>query len=58
LAFSSPHVPMDYFGSVINGGSWAAVIPLPTPSPHPIPEPSTLALAIFGIVLLAWKRVR
>ena len=52
LAYSSPHIPLDFFGSVINGGSSASVIPLPSPSPFPIPEPSTFVLAGLGLVLL------
>jgi len=56
LVFSSPNVPMDFFGSVIDGGSSAFVIPLPSPSSIPIPEPSTLALAGLVLVLLGCRR--
>ena len=56
LVFSSPNVPMDYFGSVIDGGSSAFVIPLPTPSSTPLPEPSTMVLAALAVVLLGCRR--
>jgi hypothetical protein len=59
LAFSSPNVPTDLFGSLIDGGQTAVAIPLPTPSDVPIPEPSSVALALFGSVgLVAFRFAR
>ena len=57
LVFSSPHLPMDFFGSVVDGGSFAFVIPLPSPSAVPIPEPATGLLAALGILLLDLMRL-
>ena len=58
LAFSSPYVPEDYYGIVIDGGSYALVIPLPSPSNVEIPEPATLGLlAMGGLALLRKRRV-
>lgn len=50
LAYSSPNLPQDFFGSVLDTGQSAFVIPLPSPGPEAIPEPSTLVLAGLGIV--------
>jgi hypothetical protein len=62
LAYSSSHVPMEFFGSVLNGGLGAFVDPLPSPSPTPIPEPSTVMLAMCGMfAVVGWnirKRLR
>ena len=52
LVYSSPNIPMDYFGSVIDTGESAFVIPLPSPSPVPVPEPATFALAGLSVVAL------
>jgi hypothetical protein len=57
LAYSSPNVPMSFFGSVIDGGSSAIVVPLPTPSSTAyIPEPSTAVLAGLALLLLSAVR--
>jgi len=64
LVFSSIKLPVAYFGSVIDTGQSAFVIPLPTPNgtaggPE-FPEPSTFVLSGLGLgVLLVqrlWKR--
>ncbi|MGH7179488.1 MAG: hypothetical protein ACREJC_19080 [Tepidisphaeraceae bacterium] len=56
LAFSSPRVPMDFFGSVVDTGSSTFVVPLPSPADNNIPEPSTIALVAMALPLL--RRVR
>ena len=48
LAFSSPFAPILLFGSVVDHGTSAFVIPLPSPGTVPIPEPSTVVLVIAG----------
>lgn len=60
LAYSSPNVPKNFFGSVIDGGSSAIVVPLPTPSSTAyVPEPSTAVLAGLALLLLsAVRRIR
>ncbi len=49
LAFSSPNIPMDYAGKVLDGGTFTEPHPLPSPSGIPIPEPSTAVLAFIGM---------
>jgi hypothetical protein len=50
-------VPMNFFGSVIDGGSSAIVVPLPTPSSTAyVPEPSTAVLAGLALLLLSAVR--
>ena len=59
LAFSSPNLPVDYTGNVVDTGQSAFVIPLPSPGPVPIPEPSTLVLGSVAVglgLLLARRR--
>ena len=57
LAFSTPMVPQDLFGLVIDGGTFSVVIPLPSPSGDEIPEPVTLSLLGVGaLALLRRKR--
>jgi len=56
LAFSSPTVPELAFGSVVDTGQSAYVIPLPTPSSLFVPEPASLGLVAFGSLLLALRR--
>lgn len=60
LAFSSPNLPMEFFGSVQDTGIGAFVIPLPSPGPVPIPEPSSLVLSALGAAFLvvAGRRYR
>ena len=59
LAFSSPNIPMDYFGSVIDGGTFAFIVPLPSPSPIKLPEPGSIALlGLSAIGLLFARRKR
>ncbi len=53
LAFSSPNVPENLFGSVVDGGQSAYVIPLPSPSADAIPEPSTLVMLVLAAGSLA-----
>jgi hypothetical protein len=48
LAFSSPFAPLTTFGSVVDHGTSAFVIPLPTPGTVFIPEPATIVLVIVG----------
>ena len=57
LAFSSPKVPKDLFGSTIDGGTGAIIIPLPSPDTTDIPEPATMSvLALGGLALLRRRR--
>ena len=57
LAFSSPKVPKDLFGSTIDGGTGAIIIPLPSPDTTDIPEPATMSvLALGGLALLLRRR--
>ena len=56
LAFSSLMVPEDLYGLVLNGGSYAVVIPVPTPSATEIPEPATLGLLVLGGMALLRRR--
>ncbi|MFV2074190.1 MAG: PEP-CTERM sorting domain-containing protein [Thermoanaerobaculales bacterium] len=58
LVFSSIRIPKDFFGSLIDGGSSALVIPLPSPSSVSIPEPATLVLAGMAVLLLGLMRRR
>lgn len=58
LAYSSPNLPQDFFGSVVDTGQFAFVIPLPSPGPVPIPEPGSLILAAMAGVGLLWIRRR
>lgn len=58
LAFSSHKIPREYFGSVIDGGTFAFVVPLPSPSPIDLPEPTSIALLGFGAIGLLYARRR
>jgi len=48
LAFSSPYTPIMRYGSLVDGGTQADVIPLPTPGTSGIPEPGTIVLLVIG----------
>ena len=53
LAFSSIKVPKDLFGSTVDGGTGAIVIPLPSPDVTDVPEPVTMSvLGLGGLALL------
>lgn len=58
LAFSSPRLPFEFFGSVVDTGQSAFVIPLPSPSGVSIPEPAaTMTLvALFGALGVVRRR--
>ncbi len=56
LAFSSIRLPVELFGLVVNGGSFAAAIPLPVPGPVDFPEPASLALLAAGSLLTLRRR--
>ena len=59
LAFSSPYVPMNLYGILIDGGSFAIAIPLPTPSSvREIPEPATMSVLALGGLALLRRRSR
>jgi hypothetical protein len=60
VAYSSPFVPINGLGTVVDHGTSQLVIPLPVPSDQMIPEPSTLVLTSCGVGLLAlnWLRKR
>ncbi len=58
LAFSSLYVPMDSYGVAVDGGTFAAVIPLPSPSQNILPEPITLSLLAAGAMALVGRRPR
>ena len=58
IAFSSPNVPENLFGSVVDGGQSAPVIFLPSPSATAIPEPSMLVMLMFGAGSLILARRR
>jgi hypothetical protein len=54
LAYASPNVPEDEFGSLINSGAGADADPLPSPSTVivPTPEPGAMTLALVATVLI------
>lgn len=57
LVFSSIKVPKNLFGSTIDGGTGAIVIPLPSPDVTDVPEPATMSiLALAGVALLRRRR--
>jgi hypothetical protein len=57
LVFSSIKVPKNLFGSTIDGGTGATVIPLPSPDVTDVPEPATMSvLAMAGLTLLRRRR--
>jgi len=61
LAFSSPFAPILLFGSVVDHGTSAFVIPLPSPGTQFIPEPATIVLVIAGALFglpMAIRRYR
>jgi len=58
LAFSSNKVPQNWFGSLVDHGEDAQVVPLPSPSNINVPEPATVALLCLGGALLAPTAVR
>lgn len=58
LAFSSPFLPIDVFGSVIDGGTSSFVIPLPSPGTEMIPEPGSFVLLALGLVFSVPVAVR
>lgn len=51
LAYSSPRLPTDLFGAVIDGGLQSFVIPLPSPGDVNIPEPATVTLLALGCIV-------
>jgi len=61
VAFSSPNAPIMRFGSLVDGGTTAFVVPLPTPGATQIPDPATvtlfLAAALCGLPM-AIRRFR
>ncbi len=57
LVFSSIKVPKNLFGSTIDGGTGAIVIPLPSPDTVDVPEPATMSvMALAGLALLRRRR--
>ena len=58
LAFSSPYAPIPRFGSLVDGGTTAFVIPLPTPGSNPIPEPATVTLVLAAAIFALPMAVR
>jgi hypothetical protein len=60
MAFSSPNVPMNDVGTLLDHGQVAVAIPVPSPTPPNIPEPGTLVLAGCGLATLSlqWLRRR
>jgi PEP-CTERM motif-containing protein len=56
LAFSSIKIPETLFGVVVNGGTFASVLPLPVPGPNDIPEPASLALMGLGGLMMLRRR--
>ena len=56
MAFSSPMIPKDLFGIVVNGGTFSIVVPLPTPDETEIPEPATMSLLALGGLALIRRR--
>ena len=57
LVFSSIKVPKNLFGSTIDGGTGAIVIPLPSPDVTDVPEPATMSLlALAGVALLRRRK--
>jgi hypothetical protein len=57
LVFSSIKVPKNLFGSTIDGGTGAIVIPLPSPDVTDVPEPATMSLlALAGLAMLRRRR--
>ncbi|MBI2825855.1 MAG: hypothetical protein HYX69_14310 [Planctomycetia bacterium] len=58
LAYSSPFLPIDVFGSVVDGGTSSFVIPLPSPGTEMIPEPGSFVLLSLGLVFAVPVAVR
>jgi len=58
LVFSSPERPETTFGSVIDHGATAFVIPLYSPQSHDVPEPATAGLVMLGCAMLGFRRSR
>jgi hypothetical protein len=56
LAFSSPKLPINLFGSVVDTGQSAFVIPLPSPGPVDVPEPAAAGIVLIGVVVAAARR--
>jgi hypothetical protein len=56
LVFSSPRIPEELGGSLLNSGLSAWAMPLPTPSTVPVtvPEPGTALLVIIGGLVLGF----
>jgi hypothetical protein len=52
LAYSSPNLPENTIGIVIDGGTPALVLEIPAPSDIPIPEPTSLVLLSLGLLLI------
>jgi hypothetical protein len=60
LVFSSPHLPMEDSGVVINHGEYRTFL-APSPSANPIPEPATIWALLSGLGVVAvwwWGRRR
>ena len=56
LVFSSPNVPENGFGSIVDSGLSAFVVPLPTPSEIFIPEPTSAVMLGLGMATLLIRR--
>lgn len=58
LAFSSPNIPMMFFGGVVDTGESAFVVPLPSPDSFPIPEPGTVSMVLIAAGMSLIRRRR
>jgi hypothetical protein len=58
LAFSSPNIPMMFFGAVVDTGESAFVVPLPSPDAFEIPEPGSMTVGLVAVGLSLVRRRR